>query len=105
MGFPGSSAGKKSTCNAEDHSSVPESGSSPGEGIVSYPLQYSWVSLVAQMVKSPHAMPENWIRSLGQADPLEEGMVTHSSVLSWRILWTEKPGELWPIAIQRTGHD
>ena len=44
------------------------------------PIQYSWVSLVAQMVKSPHAMPENWIRSLGQADPLEEGMATHSSI-------------------------
>ena len=45
------------------------------------------------------------VQSLGQADPLEEGMATHSSVLSWRILWTEKPGELWSIVIQRTGHD
>ena len=56
----------------------------PGEGI-SYPLQYSWASLVAQMVKNLHAMQETWVLSLGWEDPLEEGMATHSSILAWRI--------------------
>ena len=72
MGFPGSSAGKKSTCNAEDPGSIPGLGRSPGEGI-GYPLQYSWTSLVAQTIKNPPAMWETWVRSLGWKDPLEEG--------------------------------
>ena len=63
---------------------IPGLGSSPGEGI-GYPLQYSWASLVAQMVKNPTAMPETWVRSLGWEDPLEAGMATHSSILAWRI--------------------
>jgi len=62
-------------------------GRSPGEGI-SYPLQYSWTSLVAQLVKSPPAMPETWVPSLGQEDPMEKGRATHSSILTWRIPWT-----------------
>ena len=45
--------------------------------------------LVAQMVKNPPAMQENWVRSLGQEDPLEKGMAPHSSILAWRIPWTE----------------
>ena len=57
MDFPGSSAGKESTCNAGDPSLIPGLGQSPGEGI-SYPLQYSWASLVAQLVKNPPAMRE-----------------------------------------------
>ena len=64
---------------------IPESGSSPGEGI-GYPLRYSWASLVAQLVKNLPAMWETWVRSLGWEDPLEEGMTTHSSILAWRIL-------------------
>ena len=64
--------------------SVPELGRSLGEGN-GYPLQYSWASLVIQMVKNPPAMRETWVRSLGWEDPLEEGMATHSSVLAWRI--------------------
>ena len=52
LGFPGSSAGKESACNAGDPGSTPGSGRSPGEGI-GYPLQYSWASLVAQLVKNP----------------------------------------------------
>ena len=83
-GFPGSSAGKESTCNAGDPGSIPGSGSSPREGI-GYPLQYSWASLVAQMVKNRPAMQETWIRSLSWKNPLEEGMATHSSILVWRI--------------------
>ena len=63
-GFPGSSAGKESTCNAGDPGSIPGSGRSPGEGI-GYPLQYSWASPVAQMVKDLPAVRENWVRSLG----------------------------------------
>ena len=46
-----------------------------------------------------------WVRSLGQEDPLEEAMATHSSVLAWRIPWTEEPGELQSMASQRVGHD
>ena len=63
MGFPDSSAGKESVCNAGDPSSIPGSGSSPGEGI-SYPLQNSWASLVAPVVKNPPAMQETWVRFL-----------------------------------------
>ena len=47
---------------------------------------------------------ETWVRSLGQEDPLEEGMATHSSILAWRILWTEEPGELQPMGSQRVRH-
>ena len=63
-GFPDSSVGKESTCNAGDPGLIPGSGRSPGEGI-GYPLQYSWASLVAQLVKNPRAMRETWVRSLG----------------------------------------
>ena len=85
MGFPGSSAGKEYACNAGDLGLIPGSGRFPGEGI-GYPLQYSWASLVGQMVKNVPAMQETWIRSLGWEDPLEEGKATHSSILAWRIL-------------------
>ena len=70
MGFPDSSDGKESACNTEGPGSIPGSGT-PGERI-GYPLQYSWASLVAQMVKNPPAMLETWVCSLGQGDPLEE---------------------------------
>ena len=62
---------------------IPGSGRSAGEGI-GYPLQYSWVSLVAQLVKNLPAMWETWVRSLGREDPLEMGKATHSSILIWR---------------------
>ena len=84
MGLSGSSAGKESICNVGDPGSIPRSGRSPGEGI-GYPLQYSWASLVAQMVKNLPAMQETWVQSLGWEDPLEEGMATHSNILAWRI--------------------
>ena len=71
LGFLGSSAGKESACTAGDSSSIPGLGSSPGEAI-SYPLQYSWASLVAQMVKNLTSMWETWVRSLGWEDSLEE---------------------------------
>ena len=60
VGFPGSSDGKELTCNAGDPGSIPGSGRSPGDGI-GYPLQYSWASLVAQLVKNPPAMWETWV--------------------------------------------
>ena len=85
--FPHNSVGKESPCNAGDPSSIPGSGRSPGEGI-GYRLQYSWASLVAQLVKNPPAMRETWVRSLAWEDPLENGTATHSSILAWRIPWT-----------------
>ena len=72
LGFPGSSVGKESACNAGDRSSIPGSGRSLGEGI-GYPLQCSWVSLVAQLVKTLPAMQETLVRFLGREDPLEKG--------------------------------
>ena len=68
--FSGSSAGKESTCNVGDTGSIPGSGRSPGEGL-GYPLQYSQVFLVVQMVKNLPAMQETWVQSLGWEDPLE----------------------------------
>ena len=81
IGFPDSSAGKGSTCNARDCSSIPGSGRSAGEGI-GYPLQCSWAFLVAQLVKNPPAMWETWFRSLGWDDPMEKGKATHASILA-----------------------
>ena len=83
-GFPDSSVGKESACNAGDPGLIPGSGRSPGEG-KGYPLQYSWASLVAQLLKNPPAMQETWVQSLGWEDPLEKGKATHSSILVWRI--------------------
>ena len=62
-------------------------------------------SLVAQRLKRLLPMQETRIRSLGQEDPLEKEMVTHSSILAWRIPWTEKPGRLQSMGSQRVGHD
>ena len=81
MDFPHSSVGKESTCSAGDPSLIPESGRSPGEGI-GYPLQYSWASLVAQLIKNLPAMQETWVQSLGWEDPLEKGKATQSSILA-----------------------
>ena len=85
--LPDSSAGKESACNAGDPSSIPGSGRSPGEEI-SYPFQYSWASLVAQLVKNLPAMWETWVWSLGGEDLLQKGTATLSSILAWRIPWT-----------------
>ena len=69
-------------------------------------VQYeSGVSLVVQIVKNLHAMQETQVQSLGQEDPLEKGMATHSSTLAWRIPWTEEPGELQFMGLQRFRHD
>ena len=83
-GFPDSSVGKDSACDAGDPGSIPGSGRSPGKGM-GYPPQRSWASLVAQLVKNPPAMQETWVRSLSWEDPLEKEKATHSSILAWRI--------------------
>ena len=74
----------ESTCNAGDPSPIPGSGRSTGEGM-GYPHQYSWASLVAQLVKNLPAMWETWAWSLGWEDPLEKGKATHYSILAWRF--------------------
>jgi len=64
-----------------------------------------WASLVAQTVKNRPAMQETWVQSVGWADPLEKGMAIHSSVLAWRIPWSEEPDRLQSMGSQRVGHD
>ena len=59
---------------------------------------------MVQTVKNLPAMEEAWVRSLGWKDPLEKELATHSSILAWRILWTEGPGELQSTGSQRVGH-
>ena len=76
-----SSVGKEPTCNAGDPGLIPGSGRSSGEGI-GYPLQHSWASPVAQLVKNPPAMQETWVQSLGWEDPLEKGKATQASILA-----------------------
>ena len=66
---------------------------------------FVWASLVAQMVKNLTIMQEAWIQSLGWEYPLEKGIATHSSILAWRIPWTEEPDELQFMGSQRVGHD
>ena len=61
--------------------------------------------LVVQTVKNLPAMQETWVQSLGWEDPLEEGMATHSSILAWRVPWTEEPGRLQSMWSQRVRHD
>ena len=85
-GFPDSSVGKESACNAGDPGSIPGWGRSAGEGI-GYPLQYSWAFLLAQLVKNLPEMWETWVWSLGWEDPLEKGKAMHSSIVAWRIPW------------------
>ena len=83
--FPDSSAGKESTCNAGDLGLIPGLRRSPGEGI-GYPLQYSWASVVTQLVKNPPAMQETPVPFLDQEDQLEKGKASHSSISAWRIV-------------------
>ena len=99
MGFPGSSAGEEPTYNAGDPDSIPGSGRSAGEGL-GYPLQYSWASLVVQLVKNLPAMQDTWVQSLDWKDPPEKRKSTHSSILAWRIPWTVQC-----MGLQRVGHD
>ena len=61
-----------------------------------------WASLVAQMIKNLPVIQETWVQSLGQEDPLEKGMATHSTILAWRIPWTEEPGGLASMGSQES---
>ena len=99
MGFPHGSDGKESACDTGDPGLIPGLGRSAGEGI-GYPLQYSWASLVAQLVKNPPAMWEIWVQSLDWENPLEKGKATPSSILAWRIPWTVQS-----MGSQRIRHD
>ena len=96
MDFPHSSVGKESACNAGDPGSIPGSERSTGEGI-GYPLECSWASLVAQLVKNLPAVWETQVRSLGWEDPLEKEMAIHASILAWKIPWIGEPGGLQSI--------
>ena len=80
-GFPDVSDAEEPTCNAGDPGSIPGSGRSPGEG-TGYSLQYSWASLVAQLVKNPPEMWETWVGSLGWDYPVEKGKSVHSNILA-----------------------
>ena len=60
---------------------------------------------MSQMVKDLPAVQETWIQSLGREDTLEKGMVTHSSILAWKTPWTEEPGDIQSIGLQRVRHD
>ena len=98
VGFPGSSVGKETACNAGDPGLIPESGRFAREGI-GCPFQDSWASMVAQLVKNPPAMWETWVWSLGWDGPLEKGKATYSSILAWRIpglysLWGHKKSDM-----------
>ena len=75
----------------------------PSESRTSY-LEQS-ASLVAQMVKKLQAVQETQVPSLGQGDPLEKGMATHSSILAWKIPWTEEPSRLQAKGSQRVGYN
>ena len=66
---------------------------------------FEWASIVAQSIKNPPAMQEAGVQSLGQEDPLEKEVATHSSILAWEIPWTEEPGGLQSMGLHRVGHD
>ena len=66
---------------------------------------FEWASIVAQLVKNPPAMQEARVQSLGQEDPLEKEVATHSSILAWKIQWTEESGGLQSMGLHRVGYD
>ena len=75
------------------------------DGLICLYVSMAWASLVAQRLKPLPPMWETRVRSLSREDPLEKEMVTHSSILAWRIPWTEKPGRLQSMGSQRVRHD
>ena len=98
-GFSGSSAGKKSACNAGSPGSIPGSGRSPGEGL-GYPPQCSWDSLVAQMVKNPPTVWETWVGKI----PWRRAWQPTPMFLPGKSPWTEEPGGLQSVGSQRVRH-
>ena len=105
MGFPGSSAGKESACNAGELGLIQVWVRKIYWRKIGYPLQYSWASLLAQMENNLPAMWETWVPSLAWEDPLEKGTATHSSILTWRIPWTEEPGGLQSMGSPKVEHN
>ena len=106
MCFPGGLAVKNLPANAEDLSLVPGSGRSPREENGN-PLQYWGLPRWLRGKESPtvQELQETQFRSLGQEDPLEAEMATHSSILAWEIPWTEEPGKQQSMGSQRVKHD
>ena len=93
---------KKPNNTPENHDLTPEN----FQGLpTEYTIDIHQASLVAQRLKSLPAMWETWVRSLGWEDPLEKEMATHSSILAWRIPWTEELGGLQSTGSQRVGHN
>ena len=101
QGFPGDSAGKESACKAGDPGLIPGLGNSPGEGIGN-PPQYSWASLVAQMLKNLFAMQENWF--IGKI-PWRRALQPTPVFLPRESTWTEEPGGLQYMGSPKVGHD
>ena len=75
------------------------------ENLENIGIQNKWASLIAQLVKNPPVIWETWVQSLGEEDPLEKEMKTHSSILACRIPWMEEPGRLQSTGSQRVGHN
>ena len=98
-GFPGSSAGKESACNAGDPGSIPGLGRYPGEGI-GYPLQYSWASLVAQMVKNLPAVQETWVLIPGSGRSPGGG---HGNLLQYSCLENPMDRGAWRATVHGIG--
>ena len=88
----------------EEPGSIPGLGRSAGEGM-GYPLQYSWASLVAQLVKNLPAVQETWVHSLGWEDPMQEGLATQSSILAWRVPTDRGAWQATVHGVERVRHD
>ena len=73
--------------------------------LVALLIRASQVTLVVNTRLPVQEREETWVQDLGWADPLEQGMATHSSILSWRMMWTKEPGRLQSIGSQRVGHN
>ena len=102
--FPDSSADEESACNAEDSSSIPGSGRSPGEG-TGYPLPYSWTSLVVQSVKNPPAKQVTWFDLWVGKIPWRRAWQPTPAFLPGDSPWTGEPGMLWSMVLQTVGHN
>ena len=101
--FPGQRAGENKKRNPWRGSR--QRPAATDRGVCLFLLCTQWASLMAQMIKNPPAKQETSVRSLGWEDPLEKGMATQSSILAWRIPWTEEPGRLQSMGSQRVRYD
>ena len=99
---------RRSTNSSHEQKRAPPSRDANSKGVqgsITCALGEGSASLVAQRLKCLPAMWETWAQSLGWKDPLEQEMATHSSILAWRIPWTEEPDRLQSTGLQRVGHD